>query len=98
MKSGLEIAQEATLRPIADVAADAGLHPDEVEPYGRYKAKIDLSVLDRLADRLTSEMMIEYLVPVGSKPKDVKVGVRIVGAARLTAPSGCVSAGPRWRC
>lgn len=38
------------------------------------------AVLDRLADRLTSEMLIEYLVPVGSKPNDVKVGVRIAGA------------------
>ena len=38
------------------------------------------AALDRLADRLTSEMLIEYLVPVGSKPNDVKVGVRIVGA------------------
>jgi hypothetical protein len=38
------------------------------------------AALDRLADRLTSEMMIEYLVPVGSKPNDVKVGVRIIGA------------------
>lgn len=36
--------------------------------------------LDRLADRLTSEMMIEYLVPPGSRPLDVKVGVRIPGA------------------
>jgi formyltetrahydrofolate synthetase len=49
--SSLEIAQTAQLRPIADIAADAGLLPDEVELYGRYKAKIDLSVLDRLADR-----------------------------------------------
>ena len=38
------------------------------------------SALDRLADRLTSELMIEYLVPVGSKPSDVKVGVRLAGA------------------
>jgi hypothetical protein len=38
------------------------------------------AALDRLADRLTSEMLIEYLVPVGSKPHDVKVGIRIVGA------------------
>ncbi len=38
------------------------------------------AALDRLADRLTSELMIEYLVPVGSKPNDVKVGVRLVGA------------------
>ncbi len=51
MLSSLEIAQEATLRPILDVADDAGLLPEEVEPYGRYKAKVDLSVLERLADR-----------------------------------------------
>ena len=38
------------------------------------------SALDRLADRLTTELLIEYLVPVGSKPNDVKLGVRLVGA------------------
>jgi hypothetical protein len=45
-----------------------------------YSAASYQAALDRLADRLTSEMLIEYLVPVGSKPNDVKVGVRIVGA------------------
>ncbi len=51
MPSSLEIAQAATLRPIADIAAEVGLEPDEVELYGRYKAKVSLDVLDRLADR-----------------------------------------------
>jgi formate--tetrahydrofolate ligase len=51
MLSSLEIAQAAELRPIADVAADAGIEPDELEQYGRYKGKVDLSILDRLADR-----------------------------------------------
>src|SRR5918912_270254 len=53
----LEIAQQAQLRPIADLAADAGLEPDEVELYGRYKAKVDLSVLDRLADRPNAKLI-----------------------------------------
>src|SRR5512134_2965873 len=48
LPSSLEIAQSATLRPIEEIAATAGLLPDEVEPYGRTKAKIDLSVLERL--------------------------------------------------
>ncbi len=48
LPSSLEIAQAATLRPIEEIAADAGLEPDEVEPYGRTKAKIDLAVLERL--------------------------------------------------
>src|SRR5436305_2258484 len=51
MPSSLRIAQEATLRPITEIAAAAGLLDEEVEPYGRYKAKIDLSVLDRLASK-----------------------------------------------
>src|SRR6476660_6386037 len=51
MLSSLEIAQAAVMRPIADVAAEAGIEPDELELYGRYKAKVDLSILDRLADR-----------------------------------------------
>jgi len=51
MKSNLEIAQEADLQPIDDIASSLGLLPEEVEPYGRYKAKINLSALERLADR-----------------------------------------------
>jgi hypothetical protein len=45
-----------------------------------YSAGSYQAALDRLADRLTTEMMVEYLVPPGSKPIDVKVGVRIPGA------------------
>ena len=38
--SDIAIAQAAKLRPIADVAAELGLGPDDILPYGRYKAKI----------------------------------------------------------
>src|SRR5437016_8562808 len=57
MPSSLEIAQDATLRPILDVAGEAGLLPEEVEPYGRYKAKVDLSVLERLGDRPDAKLI-----------------------------------------
>jgi formate--tetrahydrofolate ligase len=49
MPSSLAIAQAAVLQPIEEIAAAAGLLPEEVEPYGRTKAKIDLSVLERLS-------------------------------------------------
>src|SRR5437667_7235082 len=49
MPSSLEIAQSAVLRPVDELAADLGLLPDEIDLYGRFKAKIDLSVLERLA-------------------------------------------------
>ncbi|HEU4451201.1 MAG TPA: formate--tetrahydrofolate ligase [Gaiellaceae bacterium] len=51
MPSSLEIAQEATLRPIAEIADGLGLEPDEYDLYGSYKAKVDLSVVERLSDR-----------------------------------------------
>src|SRR3954462_1485536 len=57
MPSSLEIAQEAQLRPITEIAEAAGLLPDEIEPYGRYKAKIDLGVLDRLAARADAKLI-----------------------------------------
>jgi formate--tetrahydrofolate ligase len=58
VKSGLEIAQEANLRPITDVAADAGILDEELEQYGRFKGKIALSILDRLADRPDGKLVI----------------------------------------
>jgi formate--tetrahydrofolate ligase len=57
MPSSLEIAQAATLRPITDVAADAGIEPAELEQYGRTKAKVDLSILERLADRPDAKLI-----------------------------------------
>jgi formyltetrahydrofolate synthetase len=57
MPSSLEIAQEARLRPIVEIAEDLGLTEDEFDPYGRYKAKVDLSILDRLADRADGKLI-----------------------------------------
>ncbi|MDQ3850896.1 MAG: formate--tetrahydrofolate ligase [Actinomycetota bacterium] len=51
MKSSLEIAQDADLQPIEAIAEGLGLQPDEIEPYGRYKGKVSLSVIDRLQDQ-----------------------------------------------
>ncbi len=51
MKSDLEIAQEAKLWPIEKIANNLGLTEDEIELYGKYKAKIDLGVLSRLKNK-----------------------------------------------
>ncbi|MGB1779657.1 MAG: formate--tetrahydrofolate ligase, partial [Longimicrobiales bacterium] len=44
MKSDIEIAQEAELRPIQEIAAKIGLGPQDIQPHGHYKAKIPLDV------------------------------------------------------
>ena len=53
--SDLEIAQAATLQPIVDIAKSIGLEEDDLELYGKYKAKVHLDVIDRLKDRPTAK-------------------------------------------
>jgi len=56
--SDLKIAQEAELRPIEDVAKDAGIEYDELEPIGRDMAKIDyVKALERLKDRPNGKLI-----------------------------------------
>ncbi len=49
--SDLDIAQAAQLKPILDVAASLGLGPDDLELYGKYKAKVHLDVAKKFAGR-----------------------------------------------
>jgi formyltetrahydrofolate synthetase len=49
--SDIEIAQEAKLKPILQVAEELGIRPDELELYGPYKAKVKLEILERLKNR-----------------------------------------------
>jgi methylenetetrahydrofolate dehydrogenase (NADP+) / methenyltetrahydrofolate cyclohydrolase / formyltetrahydrofolate synthetase len=48
--SDIEIAQEADLKPITQIAEELGILPEELELFGPYKAKVRLEVLDRLKD------------------------------------------------
>ena len=57
MKSSLEIAQEAQLQPIDAIGERLGLEAEEIEPYGRYKAKISLDAIDRLSDRPNAKLV-----------------------------------------
>ncbi len=57
MPSSLEIAQEAQLRSITEIAEEAGLEPDDYDPYGKYKAKVDLAVLERFSDRPDAKLI-----------------------------------------
>ena len=58
MKSALEIAQEAKLRPITDIAAAAGLETQELEAAGQHRGKVRLSLLDRLQGRSNGKLVI----------------------------------------
>ena len=77
VKSDIEIAQEATLKPIIDVAAGLGLSADDIDLYGKYKAKIHLDVLDRLKDRPDGKLILCTAItptPAGEGKTTINVG------------------------
>lgn len=49
--SDIEVSMAQTPKRIAQLAAEIGIQEDELESYGKYKAKVELSLLDRLAHR-----------------------------------------------
>lgn len=74
----LEIAQEAPVEPILDVAARSGLHPDDLSLYGKYKAKVDPGVFDRLKDRPLGKYVDVAAItptPLGEGKTTVTVGL-----------------------
>jgi formate--tetrahydrofolate ligase len=58
MKSDVEIAQAAAMKPIVQVAAELGLSEDDLEFYGKYKAKVSLDVWERLKDRPNGKVIL----------------------------------------
>lgn len=58
MKSALEIGHDTHLQPITEVAAKAGIAPDELEQFGRYRGKVQLPILERLAKGKDGKLVI----------------------------------------
>lgn len=56
--SDIEIAVAQTPKPITKLAAEIGILPDELESYGKYKAKVELSILKRLAHRKDGKYIV----------------------------------------
>jgi len=74
--SDIAIAQAAKLRPIADVAAEVGLSPDEILPYGRYKAKISAEAIAKRSPRGRLVLVTGINpTPAGEGKSTVTVGV-----------------------
>lgn len=58
MKSDIEIAQEAQMFPITEVAAGLGVTEDELEMYGKYKAKLSDELWERVKDRPDGKLVL----------------------------------------
>jgi formate--tetrahydrofolate ligase len=77
MLSDIQIAQAAKLEPIQDVAARLGFGPDDIEPYGRYKAKVPLESIDRRPDAKGRLVLVTGInpTPAGEGKSTVSVGL-----------------------
>jgi formate--tetrahydrofolate ligase len=78
MKTDVEIAQAAQMKPISQVAAELGLGEDDLELYGKYKAKVSLAVWDRLKDRPNGKLILVSAInptPAGEGKTTNTVGI-----------------------
>ena len=78
MKSDIEIAQAAVMKPILEIAQNLDLQEDEIESYGKYKAKINLSVWNRLQDKPNGKLILVTAInptPAGEGKTTTTVGL-----------------------
>ena len=78
MKTDIEIAQSAPIRPIAQIAEELGVLPEELELYGPYKAKLAESIYERLASRPDGKLVLVTAVnptPAGEGKTTTTVGL-----------------------
>lgn len=78
MKKDIEIAQEATIKLIIDIAATIGLQAEDLEQYGKYKAKIDWPAIKEIAKRPTGKLILVTAInptPAGEGKSTVTIGL-----------------------
>ncbi|WP_394174884.1 formate--tetrahydrofolate ligase [Guptibacillus hwajinpoensis] len=78
IKSDIEIAQSTEMKRIKDIAQNLGLHEDEWEPFGHYKAKISLNTMKRLNDNPSGKVILVTAInptPAGEGKSTVTVGL-----------------------
>lgn len=78
MKTDVEIAQEAEIRPIGEIAEKLGLTNDEIEHYGKYKAKITLRAYERVKENKNGKLILVTAInptPAGEGKTTTSVGL-----------------------
>ena len=78
MKSDIEIAQEATLKPITEIAEELGISADDIELYGRYKAKLSDEYMTRISSNPDGKLVLVTAInptPAGEGKTTTTVGL-----------------------
>lgn len=92
MKTDVQIAQEAKMRPISEIAEQIGVLDDELELYGKYKAKVSLDVFERLKDKPDGKLILVTAInptPAGEGKTTTNIGLSMglnkLGKKTITA-------------
>ena len=78
MKTDIQIAQEAKMENILNIATKIGLSEDDIEMYGKYKAKVNLDVLEKSKDKKDGKLILVTAItptPAGEGKSTVSVGL-----------------------
>ena len=78
VKSDIEIAQEAVMENIASVAAKVGISSDDLEMYGKYKAKISDDVFKKLDNKQDGKLILVTAInptPAGEGKTTISIGL-----------------------
>jgi formate--tetrahydrofolate ligase len=83
MKKDIEIAQEANIRPIAEIAAKLGIPQDELEMYGRYKAKIPLHFINEERIKMAKLILVTAITPTPAGEGKTTTSIGLAQALNL---------------
>ena len=77
MKTDIQIARECELKPISDIAEQLGIAPEKVEPYGRFMAKVPMSLIDEERVKKSRLILVTAISPtkVGIGKTTVSIGL-----------------------
>ena len=78
MLTDIEIAQQAKMKKITEIAANLGIEEEEIEPYGHYKAKLSQKLFNRLADKPDGKLILVTAInptPAGEGKTTTSVGL-----------------------
>ena len=79
MKSDIQIARECELKPIGDIASQLGINPEQIEPYGRYMAKVPVELIDEERVRQSRLILVTAISPTkaGIGKTTVSIGLTL---------------------
>ena len=83
MLSDIEIAQKAELRPITEIAGQLGLAEDDIIPYGRYKAKVPLQVIEQRGEPSGQLVLVTGINPTAAGEGKSTLSVGLADALRI---------------